>query len=58
MFVIDGVPFVNSMAGNVVLTGLDTISALSFINSKDIESIDLLKDADATVIMAAVVRMA
>ncbi|MFD0792055.1 SusC/RagA family TonB-linked outer membrane protein [Mucilaginibacter litoreus] len=49
LFVIDGVPYLNSIAG-VQQPGLETISALSFINPNNIESIDVLKDADATAI--------
>lgn len=46
LFVIDGVPVVNSdFSGS---TAQSTLSALSSINSSDIESITVLKDASAT----------
>lgn len=54
-YVIDGVPFVMSapnVSGSAVMGGniTTTVSPLSFINPQDIESIDVLKDADATAI--------
>jgi TonB-linked SusC/RagA family outer membrane protein len=57
LFVIDGVPFetgnapisqVTSAANNPVSTSSGGLSALNSINPQDIESIDVLKDADAT----------
>lgn len=52
LFIVDGIPYAPSITG---LTGFgamggNTISALNFINPADIESIDVLKDADATAI--------
>lgn len=50
LFIIDGVPFLStSPYGSGALNGANgVISPLSVINPDDIESIDLLKDADAT----------
>lgn len=54
LFIIDGVPFVNTLTTNLI--GFSqrgagpAMSALQFINPKDIESIDVLKDGDATAI--------
>ncbi|UYW00559.1 SusC/RagA family TonB-linked outer membrane protein [Flavobacterium agricola] len=45
LFVIDGMPMINSNMGQ---DGLSTLSPLSSINSSDIESITVLKDATAT----------
>jgi TonB-linked SusC/RagA family outer membrane protein len=47
LVVVDGLPIVNNISG---LDGpsLYQISSLSFINPNEIESIDVLKDADAT----------
>jgi TonB-linked SusC/RagA family outer membrane protein len=47
LVVIDGLPVSNNIEGlgNVMLS---QVSALSFINPSDIESIEVLKDADAT----------
>lgn len=66
LFIVDGIPVVNNMAGfqggassygtpidgnSSTGAGNNTqISALPFLNPKDIESIDVLKDADATAI--------
>jgi TonB-linked SusC/RagA family outer membrane protein len=58
LYVIDGVPFVSQLlpGGNGILTGAGSGtselggSPLNFINPGDIESIDILKDADATAI--------
>lgn len=50
LFVIDGVPFSNNIPGANSKNGEANLSALSFINPADIESIDVLKDADATAI--------
>jgi len=48
LYVIDGVPYPAQMIGvgseNIILGG----NPLNFINTSDIESIDILKDADAT----------
>jgi TonB-linked SusC/RagA family outer membrane protein len=57
LIVIDGVPFetgtavtsqITNAANNPVSTSSGGLSALNSINPKDIESIDVLKDADAT----------
>ncbi len=52
LYVIDGVPFSNNipMLGGAQQARSFNMSALSFINQSDIESIDVLKDADATAI--------
>lgn len=56
LFVLDGVPIaaandkVNQVSGPFGATALDGLSALSGLNLADIESIDVLKDADATAI--------
>jgi TonB-linked SusC/RagA family outer membrane protein len=62
LYVIDGVPYTSQLlpgisgilggSGGIVSGGVGTISGnpLSFINPADIESIDVLKDADATAI--------
>ena len=54
LYVIDGVPFNNSASGATPLSiGSDekqTLNALAFLNTNDIESIDILKDASATAI--------
>lgn len=52
LYVIDGVPFTNNIPnlGGAQQTTSPNMSALSFINKSDIESIDVLKDADATAI--------
>lgn len=55
LFVVDGVPFmadaINAQAGNSSLDGANgSASPLNTINPLDIESIDILKDADATAI--------
>jgi TonB-linked SusC/RagA family outer membrane protein len=53
LFIVDGVPYQPSITapptGNYGALG-SVISALNFINPSDIESIDVLKDADATAI--------
>lgn len=50
LYVIDGVPYISQLpivgAENIILGG----NPLNFINVADIESIDILKDADATAI--------
>ncbi|WP_167343639.1 SusC/RagA family TonB-linked outer membrane protein [Pedobacter borealis] len=57
LFIIDGVPFesgnsvsnqLTSAANNPTSTNNGGLSPLNTINSQDIESIDILKDADAT----------
>jgi TonB-linked SusC/RagA family outer membrane protein len=53
LYVIDGVPYATYVAvtgSNFVLGGDGSASPFSFINPADIESIDVLKDADATAI--------
>ncbi|SDF04584.1 SusC/RagA family TonB-linked outer membrane protein [Chitinophaga filiformis] len=52
LFIIDGVPYNNSMSALVVGVGALGLgmSPLNFINPSDIESISVLKDADATAI--------
>lgn len=56
LFVVDGVPYHNDMFSTPYYSGLNVISGgsginpLSLINPTDIESIDVLKDADATAI--------
>lgn len=56
-FVIDGVPYISQMPTTTMLGGVNSPlgsgpgqSPLSFINPSDIESIEVLKDADATAI--------
>jgi len=51
LIVVDGVPIPNSLAGTGSTLDLSLIkygSALNYVNPSDIESIDILKDADAT----------
>jgi len=49
LIVLDGVPITNNIQGGQVISLEDAnISSLAFINPADIESIDVLKDADAT----------
>jgi TonB-linked SusC/RagA family outer membrane protein len=51
LIIIDGLPYANSIPGLMGGgLGLDKLSALSFVNPNNIESIDVLKDADATAI--------
>jgi TonB-linked SusC/RagA family outer membrane protein len=52
LYIVDGVPFLStSLAGNTAVSGANgAISPLSIINPGDIQSIDILKDADATAI--------
>jgi len=52
LYVVNGVPVANNIygVGGYNGAGGKTISALSFLNTEDIESIDVLKDADATAI--------
>lgn len=52
LYIVDGVPYASSTLGNdqtssSIIPGFG-ISPLNFISSSDIESIDILKDADAT----------
>lgn len=47
LIVIDGLPVVNNITG-LGHENLQNMSALSFLNPNEIESIDVLKDADAT----------
>lgn len=49
-FVVDGVPFNAQMPGNMINGSLHNGSTLNFINPLNIESIEILKDADATAI--------
>jgi len=49
LYVIDGVPYSSQLLTNENLIG-NSGSPLNFINPADIESIDVLKDADATAI--------
>jgi TonB-dependent starch-binding outer membrane protein SusC len=48
LYVIDGVPYNSQMPAETLNPYLGRGSALDFINPKDIESIEILKDADAT----------
>jgi TonB-dependent starch-binding outer membrane protein SusC len=51
LYVIDGIPYVSSLPQRSLNSSFNvngTISALNFLNPKDIESVDVLKDADAT----------
>lgn len=54
LFVVDGVPFnstpLNNSFGSLTTTITGSISPLNSINPNDIESIEILKDADATAI--------
>lgn len=54
LFVVDGVPFnstpLNNSFGSLTTTITGSISPLNSINPSDIESIEILKDADATAI--------
>jgi len=61
LYVIDGIPFISQLlpGGNSIIGGSGIVqggqdqnpgNSLSFINPYDIESIDVLKDADATAI--------
>ncbi|ULQ55448.1 SusC/RagA family TonB-linked outer membrane protein [Flavihumibacter rivuli] len=57
LYVVDGVPFVsaplNQGASIMTTDAVGAISPLNSINPKDIESIQILKDADATAIYGA-----
>lgn len=49
LIIIDGVPVVNNITGlGFSGVGLTQLSSLAFLNPYEIESIDVLKDADAT----------
>lgn len=52
LYIIDGVPFLSSSISNPALSAVITRggSPLSAMNPKDIESVEILKDADATAI--------
>lgn len=53
LYVVDGVPYASQSLGNSALSGgtmPGSISPLNSINPADIESIEVLKDADATAI--------
>lgn len=50
LYVIDGVPYTANLLPNVGTSGAGDASPFSFINPSSIESIDILKDADATAI--------
>ncbi|SEW04044.1 TonB-linked outer membrane protein, SusC/RagA family [Chitinophaga sp. YR573] len=51
LFIVDGIPYTQSITGMSNFGAIGgSISALSFVNPADIESIDVLKDADATAI--------
>ncbi|WP_158275267.1 SusC/RagA family TonB-linked outer membrane protein [Pedobacter sp. HMWF019] len=50
LYVIDGMPYVSQLLPSSNGSPLNGGSAMSFISSADIESIDVLKDADATAI--------
>ncbi len=50
LYVIDGVPYAANLLSNVGSSGAGEASPFSFINPSSIESIDVLKDADATAI--------
>jgi TonB-linked SusC/RagA family outer membrane protein len=53
LYVIDGVPFTPTSLGAGISGALQTISPLNSFNPADIESIEILKDADATAIYGA-----
>lgn len=50
LYVIDGVPFTSTTLTNQAMIASAQISPFSSINPSDIESIEILKDADATAI--------
>lgn len=50
LYVIDGVPYTSTLLPNVGSGGSSDASPFSFINPASIESVDVLKDADATAI--------
>lgn len=50
LYVVDGIPMDNSGGGNSVNTGVGNSSRISDINPQDIESINVLKGAAATVL--------
>ncbi|PWV44531.1 SusC/RagA family TonB-linked outer membrane protein [Chitinophaga sp. S165] len=49
LFIVDGIPYNSSFTGSFGAVGR-TLSTLNFVNPADIESISVLKDADATAI--------
>ncbi len=50
LYIIDGVPFLNDAEQLTQRSGINANSPFNSINPEDIESIELLKDADATAI--------
>jgi TonB-linked SusC/RagA family outer membrane protein len=51
LFLIDGIPFTsNTMTNSVLGGGATTLSPFAMLNAQEIESIEVLKDADATAI--------
>lgn len=50
LYVIDGVPYTSNLLTNAGTTIIGSGSPFNYINPSDIESIDVLKDADATAI--------
>lgn len=50
LFIVDGVPYAQNVVPTVGYGAQQGASALNFINPSDIESISVLKDADATAI--------
>jgi len=50
LFIVDGVPYTANLLNNLGFTVVGNGSPLNYINPADIESIDILKDADATAI--------
>lgn len=48
LYIVDGVPFMTEGTGSELTNSLITISPLNVISPNDIESISVLKDADAT----------
>ena len=50
LYVIDGLPYSTDMLLNVGYSGSGQASPFSFLNPANVESIDVLKDADATAI--------
>lgn len=50
LYIVDGVPYSANMLKNVGTQGSGEASPFSFINPSSVESIDVLKDADATAI--------
>lgn len=50
LFIVDGVPYAQNVVSTIGYGAQQGASALNFINPSDIESISVLKDADATAI--------